>query len=63
MTQFGKLERINDLRSVWKQETYDFATWISEGDNLELLSKEIGIDFEKAQKKDVMVTMFDIRTQ
>ena len=33
-----------DLRKVWNHEAIDFATWLSEKENLALLSDEIGID-------------------
>lgn len=51
MTRWGNLEQIDNLRSIWKDETYDFSTWISEGENLALLSKEIGIDINNNVKE------------
>ena len=33
-----------DLRKVWNHEAIDFTTWLSEKENLALLSDEIGID-------------------
>ena len=33
-----------DLREAWPHETADFTTWLSEDENLRLLSDEIGID-------------------
>ena len=33
-----------DLRKVWNHEANDFTTWLSEKENLALLSDEIGID-------------------
>ena len=40
----GKIKKITDLRSVWAHEEYDFSTWLSEEQNLALLSDAIGID-------------------
>jgi len=41
--ELGKLEKI-PLRDAWKHEALDFTGWLSESDNLQLLSNEIGID-------------------
>ena len=38
----GKLKLV-DLRSIWKNEEYDFSKWLAEQKNLQLLSDEIGI--------------------
>lgn len=35
--------RLVDLRSIWKNEEYDFSKWLAEQKNLQLLSDEIGI--------------------
>lgn len=40
----GKIKKITDLRSVWAHEEYDFSSWLSEEENLALLSDAIGID-------------------
>jgi hypothetical protein len=37
----GKLKLI-DLRSVWKNEEYDFSKWMSEQENFQLLCDELG---------------------
>lgn len=42
----GKLEKIKDLRSVWKYEANDFTKWLAKEENLNTLSEEIGIDIE-----------------
>jgi len=39
----GKITK-TDLRTAWKNEEYDFSAWLSEPENLALLSEEIGID-------------------
>ncbi len=44
--KLGKLEKIKDLRSVWKHEATDFTTWLSDEENLATLGEEIGIDIE-----------------
>ena len=44
MKQLGKLEKIEDLRSIWKHEAKDFTPWLAEEENLSLLSEAIGID-------------------
>ena len=44
--KLGKLEKIKDLRSVWKHEANDFTTWLSKEENLNTLSEEIGINIE-----------------
>ncbi|MEE0942690.1 MAG: hypothetical protein UIB63_06235 [Methanobrevibacter sp.] len=44
--KLGKLEKIKDLRSVWKHEAIDFTNWLAEEENLNTLSEEIGIDIE-----------------
>ena len=32
MKQLGKLEKIEDLRSIWKHEAKDFTPWLAEED-------------------------------
>ena len=41
--QLGKLEKVA-LREIWKLEARDFTPWLAKEDNLENLSKEIGIE-------------------
>lgn len=43
-SSLGKIKKVTDLRSVWAHEEYDFSKWLSEEDNLALLSDAIGID-------------------
>lgn len=38
----GKLKKV-ELRTIWKNEEYDFSKWMSEQKNLQLLSDEIGV--------------------
>lgn len=44
--KLGKLEKVKDLRSVWKHEANDFTKWLSEEENTNTLGDEIGIDIE-----------------
>ncbi len=40
----GRLEKVNDLRSIWKHEALDFTKWLAKEENLVLLADEIGIE-------------------
>lgn len=42
--KLGKLEKITDLRSIWKHEAKEFTPWLAKEENLELLSEAVGID-------------------
>ena len=42
--KLGKMKKISDLRSVWKNEPRNFSTWLAEEENLNLLANEIGIE-------------------
>ena len=44
----SKLKSI-DLRDVWGHETSDFTNWLSQDENLKLLSDEIGIEIKLIQ--------------
>jgi hypothetical protein len=46
--KISKLTKV-DLRELWKHEALDFTKWLSEPDNLEILSDEIGIGVELVQ--------------
>lgn len=46
--KIAKLNKV-DLRQQWTHEARDFTRWLSEPDNLELLSNEIGIGIELVQ--------------
>ncbi len=43
MHTLGKIEKIDDLHSVWPHEAHDFSRWLSQQDNLAMLSDTIGI--------------------
>ena len=51
MVKLGKLEKIKDLRTVWKHEAQDFTNWLAKKENLQTLSDEIGIDIELISKE------------
>ncbi len=44
MATLGKIERIDDLRTIWQHEARDFSRWLAQEENLALLSDTIGID-------------------
>lgn len=44
MTILGTIERITDLRTIWKHEALDFTKWLAEESNLDLLSEAVEID-------------------
>jgi len=44
MITLSKLEEIKELRTVWPHEALDFTPWLSQDDNILLLSDAIGID-------------------
>lgn len=43
MFYLGKIEKIDDLHTVWKHESRDFSKWLSEDENLEMLGDTVGI--------------------
>ncbi len=47
----GKLIKHDDLRSIWKNEAYDFTVWLSEEENLNLLGETLGIEIELLQRE------------
>ena len=50
----GRLEKITDLRDVWKTEAQDFTPWLAGEENLALLGETINLDLElEAVEKDV----------
>lgn len=53
-SKLGKLEKIDDLRSIWDTEARDFTPWLAKEENLTLLGDTIGMDLElEATEKDV----------
>lgn len=43
MEQLGKLKQV-ELRKLWIHEAYDFTQWLSQQENLDLLSESIGFE-------------------
>lgn len=42
--ELARLERIDDLRSVWKDEAQDFTPWLAQPDNLAVLSEALNME-------------------
>jgi len=52
--KLGTLEKVTDLREVWKTEAQNFTPWLAKEENLALLGNTIGLDLElEAVEKDV----------
>jgi hypothetical protein len=49
-SKIGKLFTV-DLREIWKNEEYDFSSWLAEDENLAKLSDEIGIQIRLLEKE------------
>lgn len=43
--ELGNLEKV-ELREIWKHEALDFTRWLAKKENIEILSKEIGINID-----------------
>ncbi len=57
----GQLEKITELRDVWKTEAQHFTPWLAEEGNLVQLGNTIGLDLElEAVEKDVGLFRADI---
>ena len=46
MIELGVIKKIDDLRSVWAHEAYEFTPWLAKSENMKLLSDTIGLDIE-----------------
>ena len=57
--KLGKLEKIKDLRSIWKNEEYDFTPWLAREQNIKLLSDELGISI-KVLKTEASVGKYSL---
>ncbi|MFV8479988.1 DUF4268 domain-containing protein [Mycoplasma sp. T193] len=42
--ELGKVNKIQDLRSVWKNEPRNFSKWLAEDENLKMLGDAINVD-------------------
>ena len=40
----GRLEEVENLRTVWQHEARDFTKWLAEDENINILADAIGID-------------------
>ena len=58
MTELGKIERIDDLRTVWKNEARDFTAWLAQDENLAILSEAIGIELCLEEKESPVGSFF-----
>ena len=62
--KLGRLEKITDLRDVWKTEAQDFTPWLAGEENLALLGETINLELElEAVEKDVGPFRADILCQ
>jgi hypothetical protein len=50
MTNLGELKKI-PLRQIWPHEEYNFSEWLSQPDNISLLSDELGIEINVLEKE------------
>jgi len=57
--KLGKLEKISDLRTIWRNEEYDFTPWLAKDVNIKLLSDEIGIPI-KVKKTEAPVGKYSL---
>ncbi|MBR8465582.1 DUF4268 domain-containing protein [Campylobacter sp. faydin G-140] len=48
--KLGKLEEV-DIKELWKHEQYDFSEWLSNEENIEILSDEIGLTLTEINKE------------
>ncbi len=49
MIVLDKLEKIDDLRTVWIHEAKDFTPWLAEDDNIAMLGDTLGLDLSVEQ--------------
>jgi len=54
MSNLGKLEKINDLREIWKNEARDFSKWLAEEENLKELSDAVGINIILSERESAV---------
>lgn len=54
MSELGKMERIEDLRTVWKNEARDFTGWLAQEENFALLSDAVGIGLELEERESAV---------
>ncbi len=47
--KLGRLERLDDLRFIWKHEAQDFTPWLAEEDSINMLGDAIGIEISEVE--------------
>ena len=47
--KLGTLEKIEDLRQVWKHEALNFTPWLADEDNIGILGDAIGIEISEVE--------------
>jgi len=58
MKNLSKLNKV-DLREIWAHEAIDFTNWLAQKENLDTLSKELGIDL-KLIRTEASVGKFNV---
>jgi hypothetical protein len=54
MEKLGRIERLDDLRTIWPTEHDHFTPWLAQPENLEVLGETLGVELEfEAMEKDV----------
>ena len=54
MINLGKIERVDDLRTIWPHEANDFSKWLAQEENLALLSETVGIDIALEERESAV---------
>ena len=49
MQELGSISEVSNLRDIWPNEAHNFTPWLAEPENLELLSRALGLDLEFIQ--------------
>lgn len=47
--ELGRLEKINDLRTVWRHEALDFTRWLAQEENIAILNEELEMNIKVIQ--------------
>ena len=58
MSELGRLERIDNLRTVWAHEALDFTPWLCKEENLSLLAEALNLDGLELESREVGVGDF-----
>lgn len=56
----GKIEKIEDLRTIWKHEAHDFTKWLSKDENLAQLAETIEIEEIHLKEMESSVGNFNV---